>query len=60
MNNMKDNKGNRSKISVDKRVFNKSIPPATTNFQKETRKGIPILSDQDVEIAREFDQENQK
>jgi hypothetical protein len=48
------------KFSVDKRVYNKSIAPATTDYKKTTSNGIPILSDRDVEIAKEFIAENEK
>lgn len=57
--NFKYNKGNNTKIDLNNRIFNKSIPPATTNFTKKTKKGLSILSESDVEFAKEFSEENQ-
>jgi len=56
--NFKQNKGNLTKLDHQKRVFGKSIPPATTNFTKKNKKGLGILSDADVEFAREYSEEN--
>ena len=59
---MKKLHGNNAKISVDKRVFDKSTSPAITDYNKKNRRGavLPILSDTDVEIAKEFVDENHK
>ena len=56
---LKNNKGNATKSDFTNRVFSKSIPPATTNFTKKTKKGLGILSDADVEFAKEFSEENE-
>jgi hypothetical protein len=58
-NRRKENNINR-KTLLDRRSFNKSTPQAGTDYVKKNSKGVPTLSDEDVELAKEFVEENEK
>lgn len=56
--NFKVNKGNKTTLDLKSREFGKSTQPAITNFTRKNKKGLSILSEADVEFAKEYSEEN--